>query len=425
MEWKIDKATEVFGDLWNAINTEENGERKYNIFGLEGGSRSSKTTSIIQALLIYALQSKEPLRISIFRKKKTWCRDTLWFDFKKYLISEGLFDINNQRDMEYRIFNCVFEFGGLDDEQRIHGRTQDIVWLNESIECAEESFDQLEQRTSQFIVMDWNPKASKHWSYKVVDNRKDALLHHSTILSNPFVPKNMRRKVMSYEPYLSGSYKVKNNKIYYNNLPISEDNQPPPHKENNQNQTANLHNWKIYGLGLRSSREGLIFKNWRFGEFDTKLPYLFVMDFGFHPDPTTLTKMAVDRKAKKIYIDEKFYEYELNTTNLLKKTGQSVKSRKDLIVCDTNQGITRADLLKAGFNVIKANKGIIVDDIKVMEDYEFILTPSSKNAETEFDSYVWNEKNVLPIDDFNHIIDPTRYGFRELTRTRRGVRRIA
>ena len=40
--------------------------------------------------------------------------------------------------------------------------------------------------------------------------------------------------------------------------------------------------------------EGVIFENWKIGDFDTALPFGFGMDFGFSIDPTTLIKVAVD-----------------------------------------------------------------------------------------------------------------------------------
>ena len=53
-DWVIEKATGVFEDLWKGLTafSKKTGERLFNVFGLQGGSRSSKTTSIIQALLI-------------------------------------------------------------------------------------------------------------------------------------------------------------------------------------------------------------------------------------------------------------------------------------------------------------------------------------------------------------------------------------
>ena len=49
----------------------------YHVFVFEGGSRSSKTYSLIQFFIVYALQQKKPTRIVISRKKGTWLNATV------------------------------------------------------------------------------------------------------------------------------------------------------------------------------------------------------------------------------------------------------------------------------------------------------------------------------------------------------------
>ena len=51
-------------------------------------------------------------------------------------------------------------------------------------------------------------------------------------------------------------------------------------------------------------RTSYIFPNWSYGEFDTSLPFGFGLDFGFHPDPDAMVKVAIDKGRKKIYLKE-------------------------------------------------------------------------------------------------------------------------
>ncbi|WP_017686084.1 phage terminase large subunit, partial [Riemerella anatipestifer] len=53
--------------------------------------------------------------------------------------------------------------------------------------------------------------------------------------------------------------------------------------------------------------EGVIFTNWKEGDFDTSIPYCYGQDYGFSIDPDTLVKVAIDHKRKIIYADEKYY----------------------------------------------------------------------------------------------------------------------
>ena len=51
--------------------------------------------------------------------------------------------------------------------------------------------------------------------------------------------------------------------------------------------------------GWLSKAEGVVFNNWRYGDYDDSLPYGYGMDFGFFPDPDVLVKVAIDEKRKR------------------------------------------------------------------------------------------------------------------------------
>lgn len=49
--------------------------------------------------------------------------------------------------------------------------------------------------------------------------------------------------------------------------------------------------------GWLDKAEGVIFENWKEGEFDESLPYIYGMDFGY-TDPTVVVKVALDKEKK-------------------------------------------------------------------------------------------------------------------------------
>ncbi|MGK3947040.1 hypothetical protein ABK046_52810, partial [Streptomyces caeruleatus] len=57
----------------------------------------------------------------------------------------------------------TFEIHGTDDENTVHGLNQDAAWLNEPYDISKAVFDQIDQRTSDFMLIDLNPKQG-HWS---------------------------------------------------------------------------------------------------------------------------------------------------------------------------------------------------------------------------------------------------------------------
>lgn len=113
---------------------------------MEGGSRSSKTWSICQALLL--LGTQEPKRIAIARWRRTWIKPTVLDTFKKVFTSVESWNEEafNKSELTYQHYGSSFEFYGLDSPQKLHGIETDFFWLNEAIETSKDDFDQLEQR---------------------------------------------------------------------------------------------------------------------------------------------------------------------------------------------------------------------------------------------------------------------------------------
>ena len=168
--------------------------------------------------------------------------------------------------------------------------------------------------------------------------------------------------------------------------------------------------------------EGTIF-SYKLGEFDDSIPYCYGQDYGFTIDPTTLIKVAIDEKNKKLYLKEKFYKEKsrLSTTDIYDLNVANIDEITDLIVGDNAEGRLISELYKKGLNIVNCEKGAgsIKAGILGMQDYEIIVDPESFNLITEFNNYCWNDKKAgIPIDNYNHLIDPARYAFRKLATKR-------
>lgn len=172
----------------------------------------------------------------------------------------------------------------------------------------------------------------------------------------------------------------------------------------------------MYGTGHRTSPIGVIFENWREGEFDTSLPFVYGLDFGYSPDPTVMVKVAVDKKARKVYVDEQFYNIELSFKEIRARIN-IIAGKSSLIVGDSAEKRIIQDLRSEGFNIhptLKYN-GSVIDGIRKLQDYEIIVTPNSSNVKKSLNNYVWHDKKSdTPSHDYSDPIDATRYGFMEL-----------
>ena len=365
---------------------------RFNVYVFEGGSRSSKTYSLIQFFIVLAMSSNTRKRVVISRKKGTWLLATVWNDFVAILTDMGLIGrvyVNNSRHV-IKIKGWLFEFIGLDDQQRLHGLTCDIFWINEAMEATKDDFDQLEQRCSDFAVLDYNPTAEEHWIYDSVCKRSDCYFDHSTMLDNPMIPDNMKRKILSYEPT----------------------------PENYAEGTVDIRKWKIYGLGERAKIEGLIFdkvslvndipfwvkKRWR------------ALDFGFTNDPTAIETVAFHDDC--LYIDEECYRTRMTTPEIIDKLKALPDAYNRKIWADNAEQREITEIRNAGLPMMPTTKGAgsVLFGIDYMQGLKHIyVTERSLNVKKEFDNYTWQQDPKtgrfinVPVDNYNHAIDGVRY----------------
>jgi len=144
----------------------------------QGGSRSSKTFSIIQLLLIVCISTPK-IRISIVRKSFPSLRGTVLRDFMELMDLYGLYDIKNHNKTEhiYKFNNgSTIDFFSIDDSKKVRGRKRDICYCNEANELSFEEFQQLSLRTSKTFFLDYNPSDAEHWLYKLLNDDNDLFL---------------------------------------------------------------------------------------------------------------------------------------------------------------------------------------------------------------------------------------------------------
>ena len=171
--------------------------------------------------------------------------------------------------------------------------------------------------------------------------------------------------------------------------------------------------------GWLDKAEGVVFRNWEHGEFDTSLPYAYGLDFGFSNDPTALIKVAV--KDDNIYMKELVYKKGLSTKDIIYHLRCQGVTNNDLVVADNAEPRLIKELRDEGFNMKKSIKGAdsVRAGIKKLEDYNFVVDPESRNLAIELNNYIWNDKRAgVPIDDYNHLLDALRYCCNELIRSK-------
>lgn len=287
-------------------------------------------------------------------------------------------DHYNKTLLKYTFSNGSFiEFFSADQDDKLRGARRNILYINECNNVSLEAYNELSIRTSGEIWLDYNPTA-EFWAHTEILPDKDSELLILTYLDNEGLPQT-----------------------------IVDDIESKKEKAKTSEYWANW--WKVYGLGEVGSLQGAVFDNWETGEFNNDLTYAFGQDYGFSSDPTTLVKVAIDTKRKKIYIDEKLYAPNLKTSEIIDINREQAGNH--LIIADSAEPRLITEIEEDGINIEPCRKGAgsILEGIQLLQDYKIIITPESTNIIKEFRNYVWKAKGTKPIDAYNHAIDAIRY----------------
>ena len=365
------QATTVFQRNWEANN-------RYivNI----GGSRSTKTYSILQLLIVKAIESTEPLVISIVRKSLPSLRISVMRDFFDILKNLDLYNVesHNKTENTYLLNNTLVEFFSIDDAQKRRGSKRDILFINEANELTYEDFFQLNIRTTTQVYLDFNP-SEQFWYNDKLQSRDDVTIIHSTYKDNPYLNKEQVNEIerlqhtdlQYYQIYALGQF-AGGMDLVYQYIPIDD---------------IPVDSAKLVGLG---------------------------MDYGFTNDPTTLVEVWKDNDS--IYLNELLYERNLTNQDIADKLSEYGVDRYIEIIADSAEPKSIEEIRRMGFNIKPATKGpdSVLNGIDILKRKRIHVTKQSINLIKELNNYKWvTDKNGnklnKPVDAFNHALDAVRY----------------
>jgi phage terminase large subunit len=361
------KSTVIFEKNYEAIL----GDRRFIIN--EGGSRSSKTYSICQLIIIYCLQNNNKV-VSIIRKTFPALRATVLRDFIEILKELNIYSVDNHNKSEhiYTFSNgSMVEFFSVDDEQKIRGRKRDIAWCNEANELYFDDFTQLNMRTEDKLIFDYNPSDSASWLYELPTD--ESIMIKSTYRDNPFLPQSIRSQIEDLKRTDEALY-------------------------------------QIYALGEKAISKSNIYSQW---DFVAHRPARFVkfvygLDFGYN-HPTAL--MRVYYCDKDVYIEPVIYESYLTTTMLIEKLATLGIEQTVSILADYSRPEIIQEMNIAGYDVINANKVVKkgIDNLKTFG----VICQDDKALRREYENYKWKKVGDFitdePVKLFDDAMDAIRY----------------
>jgi len=363
----------------------ENQRAKTPIVVNQGGSRSTKTYSIAQLLIIRACKVYRNFIISICRKTFPSLKSSVMRDFFEILGGLGLYkkSNHNKSDHTYLLNGNLFEFLSLDMPQKKRGAKRNILWMNEANEFTYEDYIQLAMRTSGQIFMDYNPSEEHHWIYDKIIPSPDCTFIKSTYLDNPALPRIIRRRIEALRENGDDNY------------------------------------WRIYGLGEIGKSTKTIYTNW---DIVRDVPknyddFVWGLDFGYN-NPSALVGIWV--KDKEIWVREFIYETGLTNQALIERMEEVMPDefKGKLVKADSSEPDRIQEIADAGFNILPVKKGknSVKHGIDVLKRTKIHITGDSVNYKKEIKGYAWKvdkDGNIIdgePVKFKDHLMDATRYG---------------
>lgn len=161
--------------------------------------------------------------------------------------------------------------------------------------------------------------------------------------------------------------------------------------------------------GWLEKAEGVIFDNWRVGEFKENDDMIWGSDFGFSFDPSTCIQVSFEKKSNTIWVREVFWKKGMITDNFI---SEYKKLKNPVIIADSAEPRLIDEIARAGVNIkaVRKGAGSVKEGIMFMKDLNIIIDKDSENLIKEFNNYCWRDgASEQPIDKWNHGIDAIRY----------------
>ena len=351
----------------------------------QGGSRSGKTYAICQYIIYLLTTRKEKLIITVARKTLPALKGSVYRDFMEIAERVGIiyFAQINKAEMTFKYKNHLVEFISLDNEMKVRGRKRTHCFLNEANEFFLEDFNQLSLRTTEKMILDFNPSDVIHWIYSDICTRDDCDTFITTFEDNAFLDPEIKKEILRM-------------------------------KEKDADR------WRVYGLGERATfKEGQIFDNWKWIDYKNFLDkehceVVYGLDWGFSNDETAIVE--VRRKNDKLFVHELLFKKGLTNQDIYYEIKQ-LGLHEEIFICDSAEPKSIESLKRFGIYCKASQKGVgsVLNGIQTIKEYEVFASKQSKNLLKEYQYYIWESNrdgqtiNKIKQNGMDHLMDAFRY----------------
>lgn len=367
------------------------------IWVVQGGTSAGKTIAILWYILNWAIEhpnkvctivsdSFPNLRTGAMRDFLDICRDTNILEACTW---------NKTNSTLYLPNGSIIEFYSV-DTMGAHGARRDLLYVNEANRISWETFSQLEVRTREQVILDFNP-VNEFWA-------------HTELINNP------------------DRDDVEFLKVTYRDNEALDEATVKAIEQRRGDGTSNW--WRVYGEGEIGSLEGNVYEGWvAENELPKGLKLLrYGIDFGFSNDPTAVVAVFENDNGE-IWLKQCLCKTKLLTPQLVDEIGWiTVEYGDALFVCDNARPEIIAEMKANGIRAIGCDKtpGEKMNgkryNIELVQRRKIHYLRSDKELEREYLTYAWRKKKSTgeildePQDGNDHCMDAIAYAIRDLER---------
>src|SRR3990167_3098571 len=305
---------------------------------IQGGSSAGKTIGVLLCLIHLAQKDEIPTTTSIVSESFPHLKRGAIRDFLLIMEEHNYFkpDRWNKTDYVY-IFESgsKIEFFSVDQPGKVRGPRRDRLFENEANNIPYETHEQLEIRTKEFVIIDYNP-VQEFWVHtEVLGKKEDIDFLVLTYKDNEALDKTIIESIES-----------RRNRAGW---------------------------WKVYGEGQLGEVEGRIYRDWKIIDEIPNEARLerFGLDFGYTNDPSA---------AVAVY----YYNggYIFNEIVFTKGLGNKqladifTNQKKAIVIADSAEPKSIDEIKSFGINILPTNKGrdSVRQGIQVVQEQQISVT---------------------------------------------------
>lgn len=353
---------------------------------IQGGTSASKTISVLLYLIGYAQSDPKPTLTSIVSESVPHLKRGAIRDFKKIMQEHGYWKDNlwNATDSIYTFeTGSQIEFFSTDNGDKLRGARRDRTFMNEANNNTFDAFEQLEVRTNEFVIIDYNPTV-EFWAHtELMGKRDDIDFLILTYKDNE-----------ALRPEIVASIEQRKNRKGW---------------------------WAVYGLGQLGEVEGKIYKDWQI--IDT-VPHEARLvrrglDFGYSNDPASLIDIYYYNGG--YILDEQLYRKGM-LNKALADFITNLEEPQTIVIADSAEPKSIDELKVYDLTVLPCSKGAdsIRNGIATVQGMRISITSRSHNLKREYRGYMWRfdkdgKQLTEPEGGNDHALDAARYGLVSLS----------